>query len=244
MSRFFGALRRSGPSAASTPRSASPNVEEKVRLLRAADLFRDLPEEDVQRIEHMAVMSQCERGQVVYSPAETREALFLLKRGRIEVYRLAEDGKKLLLNTVQPGMAFGDMALTGQRMLGSYAEAVEDCTICVMSRSDLEALIVEFPAVGVRLVRMLSQRLADLEQRLEESSLRDVPARVAAALVRAAEQGGPKIAVTHQQLADLVGTHRETITRTLGDFRDRGLIALGRSQIEVIDLNGLRALAG
>jgi CRP/FNR family cyclic AMP-dependent transcriptional regulator len=240
MSRFFQALRRSTAS----PRPSTPGVQEKVRLLLAADLFQDLPEQDVQRIEHMTVMSQCERGQIVYSPDQAREALFLLKRGRIEVYRLGEDGKKLLLNTVQPGMVFGDMALTGQRMLGGYAEAVEDCTICVMSRSDLEALIVEFPAVGVRMVRMLSDRLADLEQRLEETSLRDVPSRVAAALVRSAEQGGPKIAITHQQLADLVGTHRETITRTLGDFRDRGLIALTRSQVEVLDADGLRESAG
>ncbi|MGE3858056.1 MAG: Crp/Fnr family transcriptional regulator [Dehalococcoidia bacterium] len=242
MTRFLGSFRR--PAASTARRAPSPAVEEKLRLLLAADLFQDLPEADVQRIEQMTVMSRCERGQIVYAPDEAREALFLLKRGRIEVYRLVEDGKKLVLNTVHPGMAFGDMALTGQRMLGGYAEAVEDCTICVMSRSDLEALIVEFPAVGVRLVRMLSERLADLEQRLEESSLRDVPSRVAAALVRAAEQGGPKVAMTHQQLADLVGTHRETITRTLGDLRDRRLIALGRSQIEVLDLDALRALAG
>ena len=99
----------------------------------------------MQRIEQMTVMSQCARGQTVYAPGETREALLLLTRGRVEIYRLSEDGKRLLVSTVGPGMAFGDMALTGQRMHGGYAEAVEDCMICVMSRADVEALLDRTP---------------------------------------------------------------------------------------------------
>ena len=213
-------------------------------LLSSADLFQDLPPADMQRIEQMTVMSQCARGQTVYAPGETREALFLLKRGRVEIYRLSEDGKRLLVSTVGPGMAFGDMALTGQRMHGGYAEAVEDCMICVMSRADVEALVSQYPAVAVRLVRMLAGRITDLEERLDESSLRDIPARVAAAVVRAAEHGGGSIALTHLQVAELVGTNRETVTRTLGEFQERGLVRLGRGRIEVLDADGLRATAG
>lgn len=239
MNRFLDSLRRRR--AVVPPTSTA---EEKVRLLSSAELFQDLLPADMARIEQMTVMSQCAKGQTIYAPGETREVLFLLKRGRIDIYRLSEDGKRLVVSTVQPGMAFGDMTLTGQRMNGGYAEAVEDCMICVMSRADLEALVTQYPAVAVRLVRMLSARITDLEERLDESALRDIPARVAAALVRASEQAGGSVALTHLQIAELVGTSRETVTRTLGEFQTRGLIRLGRGRIDIIDPTGLHAAAG
>lgn len=240
MNRFFDPLRRR-VGRVSPP---TPTTEEKIRLLRSADLFQDLPAAEVERIERMAVMSHCPKGQVVYAPGETREALFLLKRGRIEIYRLSEEGKRLVVSTVQSGMAFGDMALTGQRMHGGYAEAIEDCTICVMSRADVEALVAEYPAVAVRIIRMLSERITDLEERLDESALRDIPSRVAAAIVRAAEQDNGDVRLTHLQIAELVGTNRETVTRALGEFQDRGVIRLGRGRIDVLDLGALRRAAG
>lgn len=217
---------------------------EKLRLLRSTDLFHDLDDDQMEHVGQMATMSHCVRGQTIYTPGETNEALFLLKRGRVQIYRLGIDGKKLVIGTAGPGTLFGDMALTGQRMLDGYAEAEEDSTLCVMSRHDIESLIVEYPAVGVRLVRLLAERVRYLEQRLEESSLRDVAARVAASLVRAAEDSGPLVRTTHQQIADTVGSHRETVTRVLGDYRDRGWIALHRSSIEVLDIAALRAAAG
>lgn len=242
MTRFFGPLARSVVRDGTRP--GARLHDEKLRLLRAADIFRGLTDDDMERVGQMTVMSQCARGQTVYAPGETREALFLLKRGRVQIYRLSADGKKLVLSTVEPGTVFGDMTLTGQRMLDSYAEAAEDSMLCVMSQHDLEALILEYPTVGVQLVRLLSAHVRELEDRLEESSLRDVPSRVAAALVRIQAQQGGTVAMTHQELADIVGTHRETVTRTLGDFRDRGLIALQRSHIDIIDPEALRVLAG
>lgn len=243
MRPVFRALQRT-PTPAGMGLASARAPEDKLRLLRAADLFRDLTDEDVEQVGHMTVMSHCERGQTIYAPDETGEALFLLKRGRVHIYRLGVDGKKLTLSTVEAGTVFGDMSLTGQRMFDGYAEAAEDSMLCVMSRHDVELLINQYPSIGVQLVRMLADQVRELEDRLEESSLRDVPSRVAAALARAAEQQGRDVATTHQELADLVGTHRETVTRTLGELRDRRLIALRRHHIEILDLEGLREVAG
>lgn len=243
MTRFRGpfmrTIEREGP-----PGARGHAHDEKLRLLRTADLFRGLTDADMERVGQMTMMSQCVRGQTIYAPGETREALFLLKRGRVQIYRLSADGKKLILSSIEPGTVFGDMVLTGQRMFDGYAEAAEDSMLCVMSRHDVEALILEYPTVGVQLVQMLSARVRELEDRLEESSLRDVPSRVAAALVRIQAQQGGAVTMTHQELADIVGAHRETVTRTLGDFRDRGFIALQRSRIAIIAPDALRALSG
>ncbi|MGE0229543.1 MAG: Crp/Fnr family transcriptional regulator [Dehalococcoidia bacterium] len=234
-------FRREPPPAA---QRAARSLESKLGLLSASDLFRDLSEDQMRQVDQMTVMTTCPAGRTVYEPGISSEALFLLKQGRIQIYRLAADGRKLTIGTVLPGTAFGNMSFTGNRMLGGYAEAAEDSTICVMSPSDIEGLIAAYPVIGVRLVQILAGRLADLEARLEESTLRDVPSRVAAALVRAWEQRGSRLSMTHQELAETVGTHRETVTRALGDFRDRGLLSLSRNTIQIEDVAGLRAAAG
>lgn len=228
----------------SVARNAERSIESKLGLLRAADIFKDLSDEQMHQVEQMTVMTGCPAGRTIYEPGGSGEALFLLKRGRVQIFRLGADGRKLVIGTVLPGTAFGNMSFTGNRMLGGYAEASEDSTICVMSPSDIEALIQTYPVIGVRLLRVLTDRLADLEARLEESTLRDVPSRVAAALVRASEQQGRRIATTHLELAETVGTHRETVTRTLGDFRDRGLISLARNAIVIERIDALRIAAG
>ncbi|MEZ4552778.1 MAG: Crp/Fnr family transcriptional regulator [Dehalococcoidia bacterium] len=236
-------LFRREPPPAAAPRPAR-SLESKLGLLSASDLFRDLSEEQMRQVDQMTVMTTCPAGRTVYEPGIASEALFLLKQGRIQIYRLAADGRKLTIGTVLPGTAFGNMSFTGNRMLGGYAEATEDSTICVMSPSDIEGLIAAYPVIGIRLVQILAGRLVDLEARLEESTLRDVPSRVAAALVRAWEQRGDRLSMTHQELAETVGTHRETVTRALGDFRDRGLLSLSRNTIQIQDVAGLRAAAG
>lgn len=243
MVRIFRSAGRGDPGAHPSARPER-SLESKLGLLRSADIFKDLSDEQMQRVEQMTVMTTCPTGRTVYEPGSSGEALFLLKRGRIQIFRLGADGRKLVISTVLPGTVFGNMAFTGHRMLGGYAEAAEDSTLCVMSPTDIEALVVTYPVIGVRLLRLLTDRLADLEARLEESTLRDVPSRVAAALVRAWEQQGPRLSITHQELAETVGTHRETVTRTLGDFRERRLIGLGRNAIEVLDIEALRAAAG
>ena len=216
---------------------------QKLGLLREADIFLDLSEEQMDEVGTRAVMTGCPPGRVVYAPGETGEVLFILKKGRVQLYRLGPDGKKLLISTIGPGTLFGDMPFTGHRMLESYAEAVEESLLCVMSREDIEALIGAYPAVAIRLIGTLAERLAEIEARLEESTLRDMPTRVAASLARAAEQGGPLIHVTHQELADTVGAQRETVTRLLGELQKRNLIELGRGRIVVKDIPALRDMA-
>lgn len=216
---------------------------DKLGLLLLSDLFRDLPEEHKRRVEEMTVMTRCERGRTIYTPGESGEALFLLKQGKVHIYRLSPDGKKLLIGVVGPGMLFGDMAVTGQRMLDSFAEAVEDSLLCVMSRHDVEDFILRYPVVGIRLVDILARRVRELEARLEESSLSDMRSRVAAVLLRRyAQEGADAVTITHQELADAVGTYRETVTRTLGELQDMGLVALKRRRIRITDTTGLREL--
>ncbi len=223
-------------------RGAQGRVAAKLGLLRAADLFRDLSEQEMGAVDRITVMTSCERGRVIHAPGETREMLFLLKAGRVQLYRIAPSGKKLVTAEIEPGTLFGDMTFTGHRMLDSFAEAAEDSVLCVMSQHDVQELIHRYPMIAVRLVDALAQRVSELESRLEESSRR-MPARVAAALLRALDRSADgRVFATHQELADTVGTYRETITRTLAELRQRGLIDMERKGIRILDAYGLREL--
>src|SRR6266508_2350208 len=213
--------------------------------LSAVEIFRDLQAEDLEWLATHTTMVMARRGQLVYMPGETSEALFLLKAGKVQIYRLSSDGKKLVLSTLGAQTFFGDMPLAGQQMYGAYAEALEDCTICVLNRGDLEWLIEKRPQVAIRLLEVIGRRLMEAESVIEDFAFKSVSARLATVLVKlaAASAGEELSGQTHQDLAEMVGTYRETATQTLDEFQRRGLVELGRKHIRILDRRGLQTVA-
>ena len=188
-------------------------------------------------------MSTCRRGKVFYTPGETGEVLFILKRGRVNLYRINPDGKKLVTATIEPGTVFGEMSLVGQGMHDTFAEAAEECTLCVMSRSDVEHLLLSKPRVGLRFMELMAKRLQEVEARMETVAFKSVPARLAASLLDLAQDSGKIVGISHQDLADIVGTYRETVTRILNEFRGEDFIQLGRLNVTLLKIEELRAIA-
>jgi CRP/FNR family cyclic AMP-dependent transcriptional regulator len=217
----------------------------KLRHLSAIDIFRDLAPEDLDWLAAHTTMVTARRGQLVYMPGETNEALFLLKAGRVRIYRLSADGKKLVLTELAPETFFGDMPLAGQQMYGAFAEAVEDCTLCVLGQADLERLIQTRPKVAIRLLEVIGRRLVEAEAIIEEFAFKGVQARLASLLLRLrAEEGDELLGRTHQDLAEMIGTYRETVTQTLDELSRRGYVELGRKRIRITDPAGLEAIIG
>jgi CRP-like cAMP-binding protein len=106
----------------------------------------------------------------------------------VQLYRLSPEGKKLIVATIGPGTIFGEMAIIGQGMHNKFAEAVEDCLLCVMSRHDVERLILSKPAVALRFMQVMAKRLSKAEARLEELAFKGIPARLAALLLNLREE--------------------------------------------------------
>ncbi|RME42030.1 MAG: Crp/Fnr family transcriptional regulator [Chloroflexi bacterium] len=216
----------------------------KLRYLSEIDIFQDLTPQDMDWMDSVTTMTTCEKGRVFYTPDETGEVLFLLKKGRVQLYRISPEGKKLVIATLGPGSIFGEMSMVGQGMHNTFAEAVDECTLCVMSRADLERVLVSKPQVGLRIVETLGQRLREAEARLEDIAFKNIPARLASLLLRLYEEHGETIeGYTHQDLAEMIGTYRETTTQTLNDFKRDGLLDIGRKRLVLYDLEGLRAIA-
>lgn len=227
--------------------------EERIRLLSLVDIFEPLSPEEIESLHWQLPDIRLERGEVFYTPEDRSERLFVLKSGKVRIYKLAPDGREFTLAIVEDGTVFGEMALTAQRLQGAYAQGMEPCEVSVMQREDLENLIIEKPAVGLKIVHLLSERLRSQETRLEDITLKEVHARLASLILLLCESEGVvmnhhsfKIPThyTHHHLGTMIGTTREAVTRAFGQLQDWGAVELKRRLIYIRDVEALRRVAG
>ncbi|GMQ77801.1 MAG: Crp/Fnr family transcriptional regulator [Anaerolineae bacterium] len=218
----------------------------KLTYLSNIEIFKDLTESELAEMDRQITMSSSPPGKMFYMPEDSGEVLFLLKKGRVQLYRISPNGKKLVVATLGPGAIFGEMSLVGQGMHNTFAESVDECLLCVMSRADVERLMREKPMVAFRFVEALGDRLTRLESRLEDIAFKSIPARLASLLLRLASEEGDGMHIdgyTHQDLGEMLGTYRETITQTLNEFKGDGYIDISRKHIEILDRASLELLA-
>ena len=214
----------------------------KLRSLSRIEIFQDLSQREMEEIDRSTTMTTCEPGRVFYAPDEMGEVLFLLKKGRVQLYRLSPEGKKLVVAIMEPGSIFGEMSIIGQGMHNTFAESIEDCTLCVMSRVDVERILLDKPMVALRFMEAMAQRLQETESQLEDLAFKGIPSRLAGVLLKLSDQSLVK-GFSHQDLAEMLGTYRETTTQILNDFKSQGWIAIGRKRIEILDRDALEVQA-
>jgi CRP-like cAMP-binding protein len=218
----------------------------KIDLLETIEIFQDLSHAEMEDIDHHTVMRTFSAGHLFYMPSDPGEVLFTLKHGRVQLYRLAPNGRKLVVSILHPGAVFGQMALVGQHLHRTFAQALEECVVCVMSREEVERLLLEKPQIAIRFLNALGRRLEEAERRLEEFAFKDVPTRLAGLLIQLNSEAGGNGTLkgyTHQYLADMLGTYRETTTQILNEFQHQNLIRLSRKSIEIVDEVGLQTLS-
>jgi CRP/FNR family cyclic AMP-dependent transcriptional regulator len=225
--------------------------EEKLRLLSMVDILEPLSKEELKELSRRVPDTYFQRGQILYAPQERSEALFMLKKGRVRIYRVGPDGREFTLTVVGAGTVFGEMLLTAQRLENAYAEAMEPVVVCKMKRQDLERLVMDKPQVGLKVMSVLSERLALAEDRMEDIALKEVPARLAGFILHLIESEGVvtpdgyKIPTryTHRQLATMIGSKRETVTKAFTLLQGAGALELKRRRIYVRNLEALKKVA-
>lgn len=218
-------------------------MTDKVSYLRTVDIFQDLNPSDLENLKPYMRLAEYTAGHLFYMPADEGEVLFILKGGRVQLYRMSPDGRKLIVALLEPGTIFGHMALVGQGLHDTYAQALDDCVICIWGREAVETLLQNQPQVALRFLDEVGTRLSQAEERLTEATFKRVPARLAGLILRLAGDESFLRGYTHQHLADMLGTYRETVTQILNDFRSQNLIALSRKYIEVCDYHTLMEIA-
>ncbi|HEY3288983.1 MAG TPA: Crp/Fnr family transcriptional regulator [Anaerolineae bacterium] len=232
------------------------NIEEPLRIsdklsyLREVDIFQDLTAGEVEALGMHTPMKRVAAGVMLFAADQPNEVLFILKEGRVRLYQLTSDGRALTTAVLEAGAIFGEMVLLGQALRHSYAETAEASLLCLMSREDVKSYLLSDPRIAIRIVETLGRKLIDAEHRLIDLAFKRVPDRLAGILVQQARSasGGLfsrrlEVSLTHEELANLAGTYRETVSKVLSDFRSRRLIELQRGRIIILDLDGLKQLA-
>lgn len=224
---------------------------DRLWCMSEVDIFCDLSDTEMDAMAQAAPMRTYTTGSLVYTPHQPLETLFILKKGRIRIFRVSPDGRALTTAIIDPGTIFGEMVIVGQQMHDNFAEALDDVVVCVMTKSDVRRLLLGDPRISARISETLGRRIGELEQKFSDAVFKSVPERIAGALVTlsSAASGRPlgrgiQVRLTHEQLAALAATSRETTTKILGELADQGLISLGRGRITILSRERLGALSG
>lgn len=184
-------------------------------------------------------------GETICEPEEMARSLFLIASGRVQLYRTTRDERRFVVATLGQGSVFGEDSLLGGEGPNTCAVALEPCTIWTMPRQQAIEISSTDAMFGFGLMQAMGQRVMEAENRLEQMAYSTIASRLAALLLELGDNGsGNVVRATHQELADMLGTWRETISKTLQDFRRRGLVASGRRQLTLLDKEGLQLEAG
>jgi CRP/FNR family transcriptional regulator, cyclic AMP receptor protein len=182
---------------------------------------------------------------VIATPKDLSTKMYVLMEGSVNVICVSEKRKRLVISSLGPGSIFGHGALTSEAGPQLSVEAVEDVTLWVIPAAKARAALERYPIITWGLLQTYGQRLAQVEENLEDMAYRKLPERLAGLLLDLADQmTGLLEGYSHQTLADYMGTYRETVSAVLRDFRRQGLITISYRRILIKDREGLADIAG
>lgn len=199
-------------------------------------------------LERRGVIRRFIKGGTIYVPDEPASELYVIVDGRVALNLLSSGGRTLTVRVVKTGEIFGHAALLSDGTYDTFAQALQPTTMAAVRRIELEALMVDHPALALGLMDDLGRHSQALSRQLENVAFKSVPARLAALLLELAQPNTRDEPVstgrwTHQELADMINAYRETTTKVLNQFRAAHLIDVDRGGVRLLDVTGLREVA-
>jgi CRP/FNR family cyclic AMP-dependent transcriptional regulator len=209
-----------------------------VEVLRKVPLFASLSSVDLQAFADLCRERSYPRGSVIVFEDDPGDAMYLVGSGQVKVVLIAEDGREVILSVLGEGAVFGEMSVIDEEPRSAHVIAMEDSVLVVLRREDFQNRLRHSPDVSIALLKELSRRLRRADETIANLVLLDVNGRVASLLLRMAEEeGGDRITrrLTHHTIAQMIGSSRETVSRTMRALVDRGVLDVSRRQIVLKD---------
>jgi CRP/FNR family transcriptional regulator, cyclic AMP receptor protein len=211
---------------------AARPVPDKRAVLANHEFFRGLPPAIIDRLASHARQASHPCGRQIFSKGDAGHGLLAVLSGVVKVSVPSEDGKEIVLNLIGPNEIFGEIALLDGRPRTADATTLTKCELLVLDRRDFLPILMEEPAVAIKLLEVVCSRLRRTSEQVEDLSFGDLPSRLAKALLRLAEIQGtidnprPRVAITQKELGHTVGLSRESTNRYLREWQDAGYVAL------------------
>jgi CRP-like cAMP-binding protein len=222
-------------------------TDRKLWYMQRLNLFAGLTREEIESLAGRLHDRVLDRRQLILEPESRADRIYLVKTGAVRVYQISAEGRELTTGILRPGQLLGTAALAGVSQQGAVAEALEPQTcVCDATAEEFLRMMSAHPILAAKVMVALARQALRLEQQLEQLAFQEVPVRLAQALIQLAEDSGGELpaGLTHESLAKLISSTRETVSKTLGEFADRRLVELGYRRIGVLDWPGLRRIAG
>jgi len=219
---------------------------ELVEYLSKIPLFNGLPKEQLVDLAQITVTLDRDKGQVIFSEGDEGTGFYLVLQGRIKVYKLSPGGKEQTLHIFGSGEPFGEVPVFAGKHFPANAEALEKSKVLFFPRASLIKLIEKNPSLALNMLAILARRLREFTVQIEHLSLKEVPSRLAAYLLYLSDREGGslevKLDITKGQLASLLGTIPETLSRIFARMNKQGIIEINGPHIKILSRPALEEL--
>lgn len=215
---------------------------------RKGSLFSDITPEELESLDLHKTCILYKKGQTLFYEGTRPMGLFCINTGKVKIFKITSDGKEQILHLTKPGDFIGYRALISEEFYSSSATVIEEAAICYIPKADFLKLLNSNPLFFKKMIKKLSDDLGVMEQRLVTIAQKSVRERLAATLLMLKETYGMEgeakstlidIALSREDLANIIGTATETVIRLLSEFKNQELISLQGKKIKVLDSQGL-----
>lgn len=217
--------------------------ESHLSCISLVPIFNHLEDSQMAEIKRATKSATYKKGENIYRAGVESDSLYIVSKGKIKIYRLSESGKEQLLRILEPGDFTGELALFSESLHESYAEAMEETDVCIITRAELQKFLVKYPAISLKLLSEFSDRLEKSEKQTASVATEKVETRLALYLTECANNGRSldvELPMSKKDLASYLGTTPETISRKLAELEEAGYIKQKTNKkIKIIDLEGL-----
>ena len=222
-------------------------MKRNLSIISATPLFKGLPEKHLKEIEQIAVDRHFNKGEVIFLEGDDGNGFFLIAEGLIKIFKVSSEGKEQILHILGPGEPFGEVPVFSGQQFPASAETIIESHLLFFPRAAFVDLITRIPSLAMNMLAVLSMRLRQFTVQVENLSLKEVPGRLAAYLVYLADEQENKdiitLSISKGQLASLLGTIPETLSRIFSRMAELNLIEMDGRSIKLLDRSGLEKLA-
>lgn len=219
-----------------------------LECVQGLNVFNVLNEEQVMNIAKNSKIIELEAGNLLFGPEDKVKYIYIIHQGRVKIYKLNETGKQLTLAYLVPGNIIGEVDIFSMRPRGVFAEIAEDAKLCVINKNYLREIILDYPELTEKMFQLVCSRVKELEDDIYNQAICNTRDKIINKLLNMSlsNKNSSKstiIDITHQELAEMIGSSRETVSLTLKTLENSNYIKLLHGKIE-IDINTLREIKG
>jgi len=216
--------------------------------INASDIFSD---KKLDGPDKGARQKKFDKGEVIYHADQSANHIYLIRSGKVKILSPADSGKEIVKAILNVGEVFGEKSIIGEQNYNDVAVAIEDTELSILSSTQVKSMMKEHSALSLFFMKLMGSKVLEMEQRLESLIFKDSKTRILEYLIQMIEKKGQRIGyewvvrnfITHQEIANLTATSRQSVTTLLNELRNEGILTFDRKRLLIRDIDRLKQMA-